>query len=134
LVPVENVTRLAPGQVTFAELLQSAGYATGLFGKWHLGGDAEHHPRAQGFKEAIVSEGTHFGFQTNPRTDVPAGAYLADFLTDRAVDFMRRHREGPFLLCLHHFAVHSPPQDRSSRPRWRDARGQRGTSVPSTPR
>jgi arylsulfatase A-like enzyme len=34
--------------------------------------------------------------------------YLADFLTDKAVDFVRRHKDRPFFLCLHHFGVHSP--------------------------
>jgi arylsulfatase A-like enzyme len=57
LVPVENVTKLAPEKVTVAESLKRAGYATGLFGKWHLGDDPEHHPPAQGFDEAIVSMG-----------------------------------------------------------------------------
>src|SRR5262249_55056067 len=36
--------------------------------------------------------------------------YLADFLTDKAVDFIRRHKDGPFFLSLHHFAVHAPHQ------------------------
>lgn len=108
LVPVENVTRLAPEKVTVAESLKKAGYATGLFGKWHLGEDPKHHPLAQGFDEAIVSMGRHFEFKTNPKAHVPPGAYLADFLTDRAVSFIERHKDRPFLLCLHHFAVHSP--------------------------
>jgi arylsulfatase A-like enzyme len=108
LVPVPNVVTLAPGVVTIAESLKGAGYATGLFGKWHLGQDPAHHPRAQGFDEAIVSMGKHFDFETSPHVDVPPGTYLADFLTDRAVDFIGRHKDGPFLLCLHHFAVHSP--------------------------
>jgi len=110
LRPVDNVTTLAPEKITLAEALKRAGYATGLFGKWHLGEDAEHHPSAQGFDEAIVSMGRHFDFNTNPKTDYPKGTYLADFLTDKAADFIRRHQAGPFLLCLHHFAVHSPHQ------------------------
>ena len=108
LVPVENVTRLAPEKVTFAESLKQAGYVTGMFGKWHLGDDPKHHPSAQGFDEAIVSAGKHFEFATNPRSEVPPGAYLADFLTDKAVDFLDRHKAKPFLLYLSHFAVHSP--------------------------
>lgn len=108
LAPVDNVTRLAPEKTTFAEVLREAGYATGLFGKWHLGDDPRHHPLAQGFDEAIVSAGRHFDFATTPQVDVSPGVYLADFLTDRATDFIRRYREQPFLVCLHHFAVHSP--------------------------
>ena len=108
LIPVKNVTKLAPEKLTIAEALKSAGYTTGLFGKWHLGQDPAHHPSRQGFDEAIVSMGKHFDFETHPRTEVPPGAYLADFLTDRALDFIERHRGGPFFLCLHHFAVHSP--------------------------
>jgi arylsulfatase A-like enzyme len=41
-------------EVTLAERLKAAGYATGIFGKWHLGDDAEHGPNAQGFDEALV--------------------------------------------------------------------------------
>jgi len=52
--------------------------------------------------------GQHFGFPTIPEVKYPEGTYLADFLTDRAVDFIRRHKGGPFLLALHHFAVHAP--------------------------
>ncbi len=110
LVPVENVVALDPKVVTFAEALRGAGYATGLFGKWHLGQDEAHHPLAQGFDESIVSMGKHFNFDTSPHVDVPPGTYLADFLTDRAVDFIQRHKDGPFLLCVHHYAVHSPHQ------------------------
>jgi arylsulfatase A-like enzyme len=108
LRPVDNVTRLAPEKVTFAEVLKSAGYATALFGKWHLGDDPEHHPLKQGFDEAITSAGQHFNFETIPETEYPDGEYLADFLTGKAVEFIRRQKGGPFLLCLHHFAVHTP--------------------------
>lgn len=108
LRPVNNVTELAPEKITVAEALQAAGYATGMFGKWHLGEDAAHHPSAQGFDEAIVSAGRHFDFRTNPETEYPEGTYLADFLTDRATDFIRRHQSEPFFLYVPHFGVHSP--------------------------
>lgn len=106
--PVDNAVKLPLDRVTFAESLRKAGYATALFGKWHLGSDPEHHPSRRGFDEAIVSMGRHFRFTTTPAVEHPEGQHLADFLTDRAVDFMRRHRDGPFLLYLPHFAVHSP--------------------------
>ncbi len=113
LVPVENAEGLASEKVTIAEALKQAGYATGMFGKWHLGNGRGRHPSDQGFDEAIVSMGRHFNFDTNPKVEVPAGAYLADFLTDKAVDFIERHKAGPFFLYLPHFGVHSPHEAKS---------------------
>jgi arylsulfatase A-like enzyme len=110
LRPVENVTRLPMDKVTIANALKQAGYATGMFGKWHLGNDPEHHPSKRGFDEAIASSGLHFDFRTDPKTEYPQGQYLADFLTDHAVDFIERHQSEPFFLYLPHFGVHSPHQ------------------------
>jgi arylsulfatase A-like enzyme len=108
LRPVDNVTELPLGKTTLAQSMKSAGYATGLFGKWHLGQQGPYHPSKRGFDEAIVSMGRHFDFVTTPKVDYPPGTYLADFLTDKAVDFIKRKRDGPFFLALHHFGVHSP--------------------------
>ncbi len=110
LRPVDNVTKLAVEKTTVAEALKKAGYATGMFGKWHLGNDPDHHPSSQGFDEAIVASGRHFRFRTVPKTAYPPGTYLADFLAGRAVDFIRRHKGEPFFLYLPHFAVHTPLQ------------------------
>jgi arylsulfatase A-like enzyme len=52
----------------------------------------------------------HFDFGTDPETPYAEGAYLADFITDKAVDFIDRHRDQPFFLYLPHFAVHVPYQ------------------------
>ena len=110
LRPVDNVTQLPLSKVTLAQSLKKAGYATAMFGKWHLGDGGEYHPGQRGFDEAIVSAGVHFDFVTHPPVEYPKGTYLADFLTDKAVDFIRRHKEGPFFLYLPHFAVHKPLQ------------------------
>ena len=110
LRPPENGTRLPLDRTTIAQALKQAGYATGMFGKWHLGEQGDYHPGRRGFDEAIVSMGRHFDFATNPKIDVPTGAYLADFLTDKAVDFIRRKKDAPFFLYLPHFGVHSPHQ------------------------
>ncbi|MBE7498917.1 MAG: sulfatase [Verrucomicrobiales bacterium] len=110
LRPVDNVEQLPLEKLTIAQALQRAGYRTGLFGKWHLGQDPAHHPAQRGFDEAMVSMGRHFDFTTVPPANPPADAYLADWLTERALDFIGRHRRQPFFLCLHHFAVHSPYQ------------------------
>ncbi len=110
LRPVDNVVKLPLKVTTIAQAMKSAGYATGMFGKWHLGEDPQHHPSARGFDEAIASAGKHFDFATNPKTAYPKGTYLADFLTDKAVDFIDRHQKQPFFLYLPHFGVHSPFQ------------------------
>jgi arylsulfatase A-like enzyme len=106
-VPV-NVTNLPLDRRTVADELKAAGYATGMFGKWHLGQKGPYHPRQRGFDEAIVSMGKHFDFVTQPPVDYPKGTYLADWITDRSVDFIERHKNEPFFLYVAHFGVHSP--------------------------
>jgi arylsulfatase A-like enzyme len=108
LRPVENVTSLPLEKITIAQSLKKAGYATGMFGKWHLGMKEEFHPGKRGFDEAIESSGKHFDFRTTPEVASPKGQYLADFLTDKAVDFIQRHKDHPFFLYLPHYGVHSP--------------------------
>jgi arylsulfatase A-like enzyme len=110
LRPVDNVEQLPLEKITIAQSLKAAGYATAMFGKWHLGQSPDYHPAQRGFDEAIVSMGQHFDFKTSPEVDYPPGTYLADFLTEKAVDFIRRHKDRPFFLYLPHFGVHSPYQ------------------------
>ncbi len=111
LRPVDNVIQLPLEKKTVAQALKSAGYATGMFGKWHLGENEGHHPSQRGFDEAIVSMGRHFEFNTRPKVELAdKNVYLADFLTGRAVDFITRHKDQPFFLYLPHYAVHSPYQ------------------------
>ena len=108
LRPVENVTNLPLDRDIIARQLKAAGYVTGMFGKWHIGERGDYLPGKRGFDEAIVSAGKHFNFATDPKTDYAEGEYLADFLTDKAVDFVTRHKDQPFFLYLPHFGVHSP--------------------------
>ncbi len=108
LRPVDNVTNLPLDRTLLPQAMKAAGYATGMFGKWHIGQQGDYLPGKRGFDEAIVSSGAHFDFNTIPPTDYPKGQYLADFLTDRAVDFITRHKDHPFYLYLPHFGVHSP--------------------------
>ncbi len=115
LAPVQNVTKLPLDRTTIAQALKTAGYATGMFGKWHLGEDAEYHPGKRGFDEAIVSMGVHFNFQTSPKTAHPKEQYLADFLTEKAERFIRAHKDEPFFLYLPHFGVHAPHE---AKPDW----------------
>ncbi|MBM3876296.1 MAG: sulfatase [Verrucomicrobia bacterium] len=108
LRPADNVTELPLDRTTVAQTLKGAGYATAMFGKWHLGQQGKFHPGQRGFDEAITTMGAHFDFVTQPPTTVPSGVYLADWLTDQAVDFITRKKDQPFFLYLPHFGVHSP--------------------------
>ena len=58
----------------------------------------------------VVTSGRHFApkFRSTPALDVQPGDYLADVLTDRAIRFLKDHREKPFCLYLPHYAVHIP--------------------------
>lgn len=108
LRPVDNIEKLPLDKITVGQVLKRAGYATGYFGKWHLGQQGPYHPSQRGFDEAITTMGKHFHFDTQPKVDYPPDIYLADWLTDRAIDFIHRHRDEPFFLVVAHFAVHTP--------------------------
>lgn len=89
---------------TFAERLRAAGYATGYFGKWHLGG-AGYGPSEQGWETVVECQ----GHTVPPRVSGEAAPRrTAEFLTDRAVQFIQAHRDRPFLVQVSHFAVHIP--------------------------
>ncbi len=105
-----NATKLPLDKFILPQALKAAGYTTGMFGKWHLGNEGGHHPLQRGFDEALVSDSKHFNFTTTPPVEYPEGQYFADFLTERAVDFISRHREKPFFLYVPHYAVHTPVQ------------------------
>ena len=115
LLPGRHVLHMSPEEVTIAEALHEAGYATALIGKWHLGRDAEYHPSKQGFE--VVIDGTsgpprnYFSPYRNAHLlDGPAGEYLTDRLTVEATRFIERNRDRPFFLYMSHNAVHTPVQ------------------------
>jgi len=110
LIPAPNGRQLPLEFTTIAQSLKASGYATGMFGKWHLGQQGDYHPSKRGFDEAIETMGRHFEFRTNPQTPADPKEYLADFLAARAESFIERHKDQPFFLYLPHFAVHAPYQ------------------------
>ena len=104
IVPKFN-QQLPPDEVTIAEALKAAGYRTACFGKWHLGG-RDFGPDTQGFDES--------GGAPNRNDKAVAG------LTDRALDFIERHKDKPFFLFLSHHTVHIPVQASAERiAKWR---------------
>ncbi len=109
--------RLPLEETTLAEALKQRGYATGHFGKWHLGENPAG-PLQQGFDLQVPKwnkgwprAGYHAPFRLDGLKDAN-GDYLTDRLTDEALRFIEQNKEGPFFLYLSHFAVHDPIQGR----------------------
>lgn len=69
--------RMSPKAVTIAEVLRGAGYATGIFGKWHLGDEPAYQPQRRGFDEVFIHGGGGIG-QTYPGScgDAPRNGYF----------------------------------------------------------
>ncbi|MCH9021427.1 MAG: sulfatase, partial [Planctomycetes bacterium] len=108
-VPINRQQYLPLESVTIAEALNPAGYISGMFGKWHLGGQ-NHYPDQQGFDSMLLYHGKHFRFRTTPPMKVDKNEYLADVLTDRSERFLEKNKDRPFFLYLSHYAVHIPLQ------------------------
>lgn len=133
----EGVYGLVQWEVTMAEMLSDAGYATGMYGKWHLGRTEGRFPTDQGFDEwygvpnstdeAVYASLPEFVKSGLPETFVMDGKkgsapekvrpYRLDYrplidrdLTDRAIDFMKRQTSAgkPFFVYLPYTATHFP--------------------------
>jgi arylsulfatase A-like enzyme len=102
-------------ETTIADRLKAAGYATGLVGKWHLGGGERFHPQRRGFDEFFgFLGGAHPYFPgEGPRilrgkSQTDETEYLTDAFRREAVAFIDAHRDKPFFLYLAFNAVHTP--------------------------
>lgn len=103
-----------PGtEVTLAELLQQQGYATGMVGKWHLGGKADERPTSQGFEydRVIAKNGLdyyNYSITSNNKTvfEDDGKNYLTDKLTGYGLDFIEQHQQKPFFLYMAYSAPH----------------------------
>jgi len=112
-----GLERLSLRERTIAQVLQSAGYATGLVGKWHLGAfDQRYHPMQRGFDESVCFRGgmhdyyqwrIEWGEGNKKRGD---GRYMTDVWAGEAVQFIERHKSEPFFLHVTFNAPHTPLQ------------------------
>ena len=121
-----DVHGLHPNEVTLAEMLGDAGYATGCFGKWHLGDQPEFLPTAQGFDYYYgipYSNDMWPGLKRWKFPDLPIvenekvveivkdmddQAALCRQFTEKAVEFIKENKDGPFFVYLPHAFVHLP--------------------------
>jgi uncharacterized sulfatase len=101
--PIENA--LPESIETPGDALAAAGYATGYFGKWHLGPDATHGPHRRGYDVTARSLGREFQ-AWRPKKD--PGPKRIDLLTDQTLWFIEQNQGRRFFVTLSHYAVHIP--------------------------
>jgi arylsulfatase A-like enzyme len=125
-----NGPPLKPAEKTIAELVKPAGYATGLFGKWHLGSDRETDPNAHGFDRffgfhsGCIDYFSHRYYWGEPRmvnyhdlwrdrTEIfEDGEYSTEMFAREAAQFVRDNRANPFFAYVPfnapHYPMHAP--------------------------
>lgn len=118
LLPAPYQSQLPAGETTLAEAFSEAGYRTGFFGKWHLGGKGSYpedhgfEHNAGGFERGHPPKG-YFSPYGNPKlTDGPKGEHLTERLTREAVGWMESVKDEPFLLVFCYYTVHTPLQSK----------------------
>lgn len=121
---------LDPKYATLGEVLKTRGYATAVFGKWHVGDQPDTRPPARGFDESCGLMYSNDMWEHHPERPERWGKYplqfwengrvtieritpqhqamLTTWYTERAVDFIQRHRDKPFFLYVPHSMPHVP--------------------------
>lgn len=100
-------------EITIAEALKEQGYATAIYGKWHLGEDPSN-PMAHGFDVHVPNwakgwpNGSYYHPLKLEGLESKEGDYLTDRLTDEALKWIEQNKEKPFFLYFSHYAVHDP--------------------------
>lgn len=119
-------------EVTIAEVLQAAGYATAHIGKWHLGYSPETMPNRQGFDYSFGHMGgcidnySHFFYWAGPnRHDLWRngeevwydGEYFLDLCVEECLDFVQQNRQRPFFI---YWAINMPHYPLQATAKWRE--------------
>lgn len=121
---------LDPSFATLGNVLQTAGYRTAVFGKWHIGDQEDTRPPARGFDESCGLMYSNDMWEHHPENPQAYSKYplqywnngkvtiervtpdhqqhLTSWYTDRAVDFIRSNRKDPFLVYVPHSMPHVP--------------------------
>ena len=113
-------------QTVLPVALKDAGYACGIFGKWHLGYEPKFHPLEHGWDSFFGYLGGNVHYFNHrelsdlhvlfrDREPVHVEGYMTHLITDAAIDFLQRHQDRPFFLFVSHESPHFPfqgPKDR----------------------
>ncbi|NJM55553.1 MAG: sulfatase-like hydrolase/transferase [Verrucomicrobiae bacterium] len=120
-----NFGTLMRSETTFGNLLKQAGYATGICGKWQLGHETDA-PQHFGFDESYLWQHTRRppryanpGLEHNGvEKEFPGGSYGPALVNDFALDFVTRHKDGPFFLYYPMILTHDPFQPTPDSADW----------------
>ncbi len=123
----DNTHGINASETTLAEMLKDKGYATGIFGKWHLGHHQKFLPTRHGFDEWFgipysndmwpyhPQQGPIFDFPDLPLYEyetvidtLTEQSQLTTQITERSVDFIKRNKDNPFFLYVPHPQPHVP--------------------------
>jgi len=123
---------LNPDEKTIAEVLKDIGYATGCFGKWHLGDQPEFLPTKQGFDEYFGIPYSNDMWPRHPRAgsgdiwnfphlpivhndkvvdkveNMKDQAELCKLFTEEAIKFIKKNKSRPFFVYIPHAFIHNP--------------------------
>jgi arylsulfatase A len=128
--PVAGQPGMPAREITIAEMLKTAGYATGHVGKWHLGYSTETMPLAQGFDSSFGHMGgcidnySHYYYWSGPNRhdlnrdgrEVQApGRFFGDLMVEEGTRFLRQNKDRPFFL---YFAINEPHYPYQGDPKW----------------
>ena len=122
-----NTHGINASETTIAEMLKEKGYATAIYGKWHLGHHEQFLPTRHGFDEWFgipysndmwpkhPQQGTIFNFPDLPLYEnekvigiLEDQSQLTTQITERSVDFIKRNKDKPFFLYVPHPQPHVP--------------------------
>ncbi len=111
---VDNNTPIRPGTTYFSQYLQKAGYETGFFGKWHMGGESDDPQPGWTRWVSFRGQGNYLPPGPNYTINVDGQrvkqkGYITDELTDYTIDWLKgqRDKSKPFMVYLSHKAVHA---------------------------
>lgn len=108
--------RIDLDEITLADVFKRAGYATGIFGKWHNGMQYPYHPNGRGFDEFYGFASGHWGDYFSPNflerngELVQGEGYITDDFTNKAISFIENYKDQPFFTYISYNTPHSPMQ------------------------
>jgi arylsulfatase A-like enzyme len=111
----EGGERFNLDETTIADVFKAAGYKTAAFGKWHSGMQYPYHPNGRGFDEFYGFCSGHWGDYFSPPLEhngqiVQGEGFVPDDLTTKAISFIEKNKDNPFLVYIPYNTPHSPMQ------------------------